>query len=448
MEFFGVRPERRVAALFVAAILAGTILLMLPAASMSEPLRFVDALFTSTSAACVTGLTAVDTATRLSLFGQLVVLALIQLGGLGIMTFTTALVLSAGGSLSLADREGVLGTLSMGGRIDARALIKTVFVSTVVIEAIGAALLFLRFAREYPVGRALYYAVFHSVAAFCNAGFSTFSTNLEGYHDDYLTIGIIALLIICGGLGFVVIHELMATVAGRSIRLSIHSKICLVMTLVLLVGGAVLIFTAERGHALAGTGRPLDLVNAFFQSVTARTAGFNTIPQADLTEFSLLVTIILMFIGTCPGSTGGGIKTTTIALVLLLAVRRFTGNQQVSVFQRTIATESWTKAVAVLLLAVFVVLVMFSLFMFAEGEMISHAASRGWFIEGLFEVVSAFGTVGLSLGITPGLTDAGKVVLVLMMYIGRIGLLTLALSLAGNRQRGELVYAQEEVMVG
>jgi len=434
--------------LFLAAIAVGTAALSLPAASTAEPLRFVDALFTATSAVCVTGLIVVDTATRLTLFGQLVVLTLIQLGGLGIMTVATALVLSAGGRLSLSTREGLLGSLGTATGLNQYVLIKVVFLTTVIIEGIGAVLLFACFWGDMPPAQAAYAAVFHSISAFCNAGFSVFSNSLENFRHDPITLCVVAGLIICGGLGFVLIGELLNGATHRRFRFSLHSKLCLTTTAVLLAGGTAAFYMAEHEHIFHSSGIGLDIPNAFFQAVTCRTAGFNAVPQTELTELSILISLMLMFIGACPGSTGGGIKTTTVAVIFLIVIRRFTGNRHVSAFERTIGTDSANRALAVFVMAVLVILMMFSLFMFAEEKMLSHYQSHGWFVENLFEVVSAFGTVGLSLGITPRLHDAGKLLLVLLMFTGRVGLLTLAFSLVRSHRRDEIVYAEEEVMVG
>jgi trk system potassium uptake protein TrkH len=448
MEILGVRPERRIAILFLVAIAVGTVLLSLPVSAARDSIGFIDALFTSTSAVCVTGLIVVDTGHDYSLFGQIVILALIQLGGIGVMTLASMLVLSIGARLSLHFRLGISGSLGESRTADYRVLLKAVLLTTFLSELVGAVLLYWRFRSYYPDGQAVYYSIFHSISSFCNAGFSTFSNSLESFRDDPALILIIAGLIILGGLGFVVIMELYHSLTGRKLSLSLHSKICLVTTAFLLVGGTIGFYLAEHQHLFKSSGQGLNLVNSFFQAVTCRTAGFNTVSQASLTELGILLTIILMFIGACPGSTGGGIKTTTIAVVVLMVWRRFRGFRHISLFRRTIGADSYSRALAVFILAIFIIVIMFSLFMLAEERMLAHTLSKGWFVDNLFEVVSAFGTVGLSLGITPRLHEAGKILLIVLMFVGRIGLLTLAYSLARPDRRGEIEYKEENVLVG
>nr|MBN2277750.1 hypothetical protein [candidate division Zixibacteria bacterium] len=448
MELIGSRPDRKVIIYFALTILIGTGLLMLPVSAANNQLRLVDALFTSTSAVCVTGLTVLDTGHDFSLFGQIVILTLIQLGGLGIMTFASILLVTVVPRLSLRDRLVISQTLGGGQMIRPMTLLKAVALSTFIIELIGAGLLFLKFRTQFPIGEAVFHSIFHAVSAFCNAGFSTFSTSLEYYSGNFYVISVFSILIICGGLGFVVIGEIVSRFAYKSTRVSLHTKLCLSMTVVLLLIGTLAFMLADYGNVFGDMNFGWSLVNAFFQAVTCRTAGFNTIPQANLTEVSLLVTMILMFIGACPGSTGGGVKTTTIAIIFLLAYNRFRGRISIRAFKKTISHDSVIKALTVIVAAATIIAIMFVLFMFAEEHTIPHRLSHGWFIESLFEMISAFGTVGLSLGITGGLHDFGKVLIILLMFIGRVGLLTLVFALAREPKKGEIVYIEEQVMVG
>jgi len=448
MEWLTLSPGRRIVAYFVLAIIMGTTLLLLPASSTGPPIGLVDALFTATSTVCVTGLTVLDTGHDFTLFGQIVILVLIQLGGLGIMTFATALLMMTGARLSFQARLGLSQSFSIGADTQTKRLLGAVMLTTFTIEAIGAAALFFRFRSYLPPGKAAYNAVFHSISAFCNAGFSTFSNSLEDFNRDPIMLLIFAGLIIFGGLGFAVINELFDRARVKKTRLSLHSKLCLAATAVLLLAGTGMFYIAEYGNLLADHGSGYSLANAFFQSVTSRTAGFSALPQGNMTEVGLVVVMFLMFIGACPGSTGGGIKTTTFAVITMLLVNRFRGRQTVAVFRRSIDQDSIIRAVAVLLLAVMVIAVMFGLLMFAEDESVSHRYSHGWFVDNLFEMVSAFGTVGLSLGMTGKLELAGKILVILTMFIGRVGLLTLAFSLARPIRPGELVYPDESVMVG
>jgi trk system potassium uptake protein TrkH len=448
MELFGLKPGRRIILYFAATIVIGAIVLSLPLSAARGEIRFVDALFTATSATCVTGLTVVDTAKDYTFFGQIVIMTLIQLGGLGVMTFATALLLMMRSGLSFQNRLGLSETLDSVTGTRSKHLVRAVVITTLAIETLGAGALFIRFGDEYPLGEAVFHSVFHSVSAFCNAGFSTFSTNLEGRSGDVWVILVISGLIICGGLGFAVITELFDRARHKKNLLSLHSKLCLTTTAALIVVGTICFFVLERNNVFRDTSIVVSAANAFFQAVTPRTAGFNTIPQAELTEISVFVTMILMFIGACPGSTGGGVKTTTFSVVALLLFNRFRGRHSVSMFRRSIDSESVFRALTVLFLGALVVGCMFTLLLSSEGPPAAHKLVRGSFVENLFETVSAFGTVGLSLGVTPTLTDLGKVFIMVTMFIGRVGLLTLAYTLARPVRRGEIVYAEQSIMVG
>ncbi len=448
MELIGAKPERKVVAYFLAAILIGTIILLMPISSRSTEITFVNALFTATSAVCVTGLTVLDTGRDFSFFGQIVILLLIQLGGLGIMTLATALLMTFGPKLSFQDRLVVSQTFDTGRRLVTRPLLKAVVVTTLLFESIGAIMLFAGFQNQYPFGEAVYLSIFHSISAFCNAGFSPLNGGLEQFQSNMWMISVFSFLIISGGLGFAVIRELAERSSVKKMRLSLHSKLCLSTTAILLVLGTVGFLFAEYQNAYSDLGLGPSMANAFFQSVTCRTAGFNTISQRSLTEVSLLLSMILMFIGACPGSTGGGIKTTTLAVVGLLGWHRFRGRRTVYAFKRSISADSVSRALTVLLVAVVILVVMAGLLMFAEEQPVAHTASHGWFADNLFEVVSAFGTVGLSLGVTPHLHGFGKIILVVLMFTGRVGLLTLAFALAHKPRPGEIEYLDEPVMVG
>lgn len=448
MELLGTKPDRKVILYFISIILSGTLLLLLPVSSTGKPVVFVDALFTATSAVCVTGLTVLDTGGSFSLFGQVVILLLIQLGGLGIMTFTTMLLISMFPRISFQDRLVITQTLGGDPKAKTGALLKAVFLTTLSIELTGAVALFFRFKSQMSCGRALFYSVFHSVSAFCNAGFSLFSNSLESYSHDLYAIGVFSLLIISGGLGFIVIRELFLRSLTKKNRLSLHSKLCLSVTGFLILAGTAAFLLAEYRNVYSEMGVVHSLANAFFQAVTSRTAGFNTITQTNLTEVSLLVTIILMFIGACPGSTGGGVKTTTFGIIFLMACNRFMGRRSVKAFNRSVSDDSIHRALTVMLAAMAVIVLVFVLLMFAEEEPLPHHLTYGWFVESLFEVISAFGTVGLSLGTTSQLHEAGKILIIILMFIGRVGLLTLVYNLARPTRPGEIVYLDEQVMVG
>jgi trk system potassium uptake protein TrkH len=448
MEILGANPGRKAILYFAVTILIGSVVLTLPVSGQKGPVAYIDALFTSTSAVCVTGLTSVNTALDYSRFGQVVIMILIQLGGLGVLTFTTTVLLMMGSRLSFEDRLGLSQSFSASPRAGAVRLIKAVIIVTAIVESLGAVGLFAKFQSQYPAGEAAFHALFHSVAAFCNAGFSTFPDNLEGYSHSLSVILIISGLIIFGGLGFAVISEVYDRARNRKTILSVHTKICVTATAALLVLGTLGIWLAEHQGVFKDSGIVYTLSNCFFQSVTARTAGFNSIAQARLTDMSVLVTIILMFIGACPGSTGGGIKTTTMTVILLLVYNRFRGRQTVPAFKRSISNDSVVRALTVALLAALIIVVMLGLLLFAEEVPRMPGVGHGWLIDTLFEIVSAFGTVGLTLGLTPYLSVLGKIIVIFTMFIGRVGLLTLAFALIRPPQRGEIVYIDESVMVG
>ncbi len=433
---------------FLAAIVAGTVILSLPISTAGRDISIIESLFTATSAVCVTGLTVVDTGHDFSLFGQIVILLLIQLGGLGIMTFATTLLVSIGAKLSFHKRVEVSQSFTVFGRRRLPSILAAVILTTFSFELIGALLLFIRFKAKFPIGQALYYSIFHSVSAFCNAGFSTFTESLEGMNNDIFVVLVFAILIIGGGLGFAVVAEVSNRLSARDAKLSLHSKLCLVTTLILLIIGTLAFYFIEYNNAFQNMGIVQRAANAFFQAVTCRTAGFNTVPQTGLTEVSILLVLILMFIGACPGSTGGGIKTTTLAVILLILYNKYRGRESVAAFKRTISNESIVRAVTIILLALIVIVFMFSMLMFTEDKLVAHRLSHGWFVDNLFEMVSAFGTVGLSLGMTSRLSEIGKIIIIITMFAGRVGLLTLAFGLSRPPRKGEIVYSEESVMVG
>jgi len=447
MELLGSRPDYKVILYFLTVICLGTILLSLPVSASSQPIVFIDALFTSTSATCVTGLIVLDTGHDFSLFGQIVIMLLIQLGGLGIMTFATVAILTIESSVDIKDMMLVNKTLGGRRSQNIKSLLAVVLITTFTVESIGAVALFSKFKEQFPTSEAVFHSIFHSVSAFCNAGFSSFSTSLENYSGDLYIIAVFSLLIILGGLGFVVIKEL-TTIFFQKKSLSLHTKICLSATAILLIAGTVLFLLADYENVLGDMGPIMSTANAFFQSVTCRTAGFNTISQTSLTEVSLLITMILMFIGGCPGSTAGGIKTTTAAVVFILAYRRFGGYRNVNVFNKSLSGDTISRSLTIVLLAAAVIILMFVVLLFAQERPMPHTETAGWFLETFFEVVSAFGTVGLSLGMTSKLTVFGKIIVILLMFTGRVGLLTLVFAMARPQRKGEYMYAEEDIIVG
>jgi trk system potassium uptake protein TrkH len=440
-------PARIFVLSFGAVILTGAILLYLPFSAGRENLRFVDSLFTSTSAVCVTGLVVVDTGEDLSVLGQVITLLLIQVGGLGIITFSTVFFVLMGRGISFKGREIVQSTFLHTPRRDFIVIAKAVILFTLIAECLGALLLFTRFFQDFPLNRAFYQAVYHAISAFNNAGFSLFSDNLMAYRGDPIVNLAIMGLIIHGGIGFIVQYEVLSWIRGVQKRVSVHAKIALITTALLIIAGASLFYLFERNHILRGVPAMTQLLTCLFQSVTPRTAGFNTVDIGALMNPTILLIITLMFIGASPGSTGGGVKTTSAALLGLLIWNRIRGYEDVSVFNRTIPREIIGRTISIIFASAFSVALIWSVLLVAGGGNLGPAESRHFFVEYLFETVSAFGTVGLSMGITPKLNDPQKYTLILMMFAGRVGPLTLAFSFSRGAGR-RLTYAEEGVMVG
>lgn len=441
-------PARILMASFAGLIMLGTFLLTLPVAAQGEALGFIDALFTATSATCVTGLTVVDTGKTFSPFGQIVILALIQLGGLGLMTFSTMFTFFlAGGRLSLGSRDILQETLSQGPMQNLKALLKTVFLATFVIEIAGALLLTLCFMRDLPVSSALYHGVFHAISAFCNAGFALYTDNLESFKNDALVNFTVTSLIILGGLGFVVIFEINRKRRNPRHHLSLHARVVLRMTAGLIIAGALGIFLLEYTNTIENLPWGEKLLSCYFQSVTARTAGFNTLSISTLTDATLLLLIGLMFMGASPGSCGGGIKTTTGAVLLAFIRARFRNEENVHLLHRRIPSDVLARAISVVFFSAVLIMVFTFLLLLSEAASISHQQSRGIFLELFFEVTSAFGTVGLSTGITSSLAPLSKLLITLVMFIGRLGPLTVAIAV-GKEAKMRFTYAQENVLIG
>lgn len=433
---------------FAALILVGTGLLSLPVAwGEGRRIGVLDALFTATSAVCVTGLTTVDTARAWSPFGQGVILGLIQLGGLGILTFSTFFLLLLGRSVTLTQSSVMTRSHGRLTHLKPSGLVVRIVTYALSIEALGAILLSFAFVRDAGPASGVWQAVFHSVSAFCNAGFSLFSRNLEGYAASWIVNLTIMGLIVLGGLGFVVITDLESRGRRAQRRLSLHSKVVLATTGVLIAGATACFFFFEHNNVLEG--RPWDetLLVSLFQAVTPRTAGYNTVPYDQLTNSALMMTIILMFIGGSPGSTAGGIKTSTAAILFGILISRARGMRHATLFRRTVPERIVGEAIAIVLLSVAVVMGMTFVLQWTELHDLAHPGVRGDFLSLNFEAVSAFGTVGLSMGETPGLRASSKLVIIVLMFIGRLGPLTLAVAL-GRRRGVEYQYAEEEVLVG
>ena len=426
---------------FALVIFFGALLLTLPQATQNGlGLPFLNAVFTATSAVCVTGLVVVDTATTFTNFGQWVILLLIQVGGLGFMTFATLFAMILGRRITLKQRlllQEALNQVSVEGIV---RLVRSVLKISFAIEAIGALILTLRWQSDFGWSKALYYGIFHSVSAFNNAGFDLFGnfSSLTAYVGDPVVNITIMLLIICGGLGFIVLADLL----GPWKRYRLHTKIVLQVSAALILIGAVVIFLMEFTNPKTLGPLPIGtkVLAAFFQSVSPRTAGFNTLNLAGMYDTTLLSMIVLMFIGASPGSTGGGIKTTTFIAMVLSVLSTYRSDPHVVLGGRTLPKDVIQKAWAITTSAAVLVFLIVSILSLTE---------RTDLLTVLFEVTSAFGTVGLSLGITPYLTDVGKMAIILTMFIGRVGPLTLAFVLSQKKnKKAHIKYPDERIMIG
>lgn len=435
---------------YLVAIGIGTFLLALPISSSKENLSLIDAIFTSTSAMCVTGLVVVDTGTNFTLFGKLVILGLIQLGGLGIMTFSTLMFLSLGRGISSTQRWLIQESFTHKPTGDLFFLIKSIFIFTFTMELLGAVVLFFRWGKEFPSFKAVFFSVFHSVSAFCNAGFCLFGESLVKYRGDFLLNFTIATLIILGGIGFFVVYEIFDIVKRKNKRrkLSLHSKIVFLTTLFLIIWGISFFYGIETENDLLNFPTHQKILVCFFQSVTARTAGFNTVDLNLLHNATLFVLMMLMFIGASPGSCGGGVKTTSFFLLLALMRNRLLGRATVNVFKRTVPKEIVTKVISIFVIAFLFVFLITFLLLVSQPQEKELSQTRGFFLEYLFETTSAFGTVGLSLGTTQNLNLWGKLLIIITMYVGRVGLLTLAYGIARREIFGPFQFAEENVMIG
>lgn len=437
---------------FLAVITIGTLLLMLPGATSSggwnDP---IVALFTSTSSVCVTGHIVVDTATYFSDWGHVIIAALVQIGGLGYMTATTFLLLLLGRRFGLRDKVAVQQALDRPGLEGVAQVIQSIIATTLLFELTGALLMIPVFLAGHSFGRAVWLALFHSITAWNNAGFSLFSDNLIGYQSSWLINLVIPGLIIFGGIGYEAIFEMYLWLRSRLHRgqqsierpvFSLNFRVAVSTTIFLLVIGTIGLFLTEVNNP--GTLAPLNpttrLLTAWFAAVTPRTAGFNTINVGEMTTAGLFISIALMFIGGSPGSTAGGIKTTTLRVLTRSTIAVLRGQETVQIYERQLPIPVILKAIAVAVGSLITVIVMTGLITISDPQLD--------FIEILFEVVSAFCTVGLSTGITAGLSVFAKLVLVATMYIGRVGVLLLIGALLGDPKPTAIRYPQENLLVG
>ena len=448
ITLLSLRPTQLMTVSFAFTIGVGAILLMLPVATQSNvKTSLTDALFTATSATCVTGLIVKDTANYFSLFGQLVIIALIQIGGLGIMTFSVSLALFIRKRVDLKRELIMQDVLDQETLTDIKGLILFIVKMTILFELIGAIVLFALWKNRFlSISWAIYHSIFHAISAFCNAGFSTFSNNLMNFSNDIFTNTTICLLIIFGGLGFIVIKDIHGNIKDKFIngsmkplRLRIQTRIVLLSTILLIVIGSVVIFFTEKDNTLISLDTKEKAAISVFQSITSRTAGFNTCDFSKVGATTLFLIMTLMFIGACPGSTAGGIKTTTLSVLWATIVSGFRQRENVEISRRIIPSEVVQKAITVLATSLMIVFIFTSLLLYLEKKM---------FIDVFFETISAFGTAGLSTGITPELSTKGKLLITLLMFIGRVGPLTVGYAFIKGSKKAKYYYAEERVMIG
>jgi trk system potassium uptake protein TrkH len=437
---------------FISTILIGAGLLLLPVSRAGEePISPVDALFTSTSAVCVTGLIVLDTGSDFSLFGQAVILFLIQVGGLGIMAFSAIILVAAGRQVGLVEQSMVEETYGKILTIRPASLIRKIALYTFTLELLGAILFYLCFRSDFGTKEAVWQSVFHSVSAFCNAGFSLFSDSFVRYRDEPAVNLVLMFLIVVGGLGFVVVADLVSSIRStakrRYWRFTLHSRIVLYASGGLILVGAFLVGILEIGNVFNDVSWGNSILSSFFLSITSRTAGFHTVDPSQLSSAALLLVIVLMIVGASPGSTGGGIKTTTMVVVGALVFTEARNRSRVEIGSRQIPRDIVAKALATVTLFLAGIFLGVALLQITERSVASLHHLRASFIDYLFEVVSALGTVGLSTGITPGLTTLGKFIIIVCMFVGRLGPLVVAGSLIGEEQL-PYSYPEERIMVG
>lgn len=428
---------------FIIIIIGGTILSLPISTVDGRGTRWIDGIFTATSAVCVTGLVVNDVSKVYNVFGQTIIMIWIQLGGLGIMTFSSVIVLIVARKISYQTKKVVQEALNYTTLFDISKYIKKAVITVFLIEAIGALFLFFEFIKIYSFKKAVFYSVFHSVSAFCNAGFALFTLNLEDFKRSGIINFTIPLLIFLGGIGFASLLNIFDSVKSKKNKLSLNTKMALIISTALILLGMGFTLILERNNL--GTIAHLTLKDklwaSLFQSVSTRTAGFNTIPMGALTAPTLFLYIILMFIGASPGSTGGGIKTTTFGVVILGVWATLTSREDIEIGKKRIGWDIFNRAVALMLIALIYVTFIVLMLNIIEKDKD--------FLSLAFETVSAFATVGLSVGITSTLTDISKWLIILTMFIGRVGPLTVAMVLSSSAiKKGIYRYPTENILVG
>lgn len=428
---------------FVLLIAAGTLLLYLPAASTGGHISFIDALFMATSATCVTGLAVIDPGTHLTVFGQVVLLVLFQFGGLGFVTMATLITLVLNKRISLKERLLLQESMNQNSMQGIVKLIRRVLIYSLVIQLSGTILLTARFVLDMPVGKALYYGLFHSVSIFNNAGFDLFGdihgpfSGLTRYVEDPIVNITSMLLIFLGGIGFIVLSDVVDFPKRK--RLTLHSKVVLSTSAALIVIGTAVFFWLELNSTLKPLHAGGKIMASFLQAITPRSGGVTTIEIPLLRESTQFLMILLMFIGAAPGSTGGGIKITTFAILAVTAYAKIRGKDDIVMFRHRISKDNVYRAITMTLL---------SLMLVVTATMLLTVTESADFLSVLFEAVSAFGTSGITMGLTPELTTLGKIMVIILMFVGRIGPLTLAYAIKPKKNKELYRYPEGNITIG
>lgn len=426
---------------FFALILFGAILLDLPIASANgERIGFLNAFFTSTSASCVTGLIVANTATQWTVFGKVVIIILIQIGGLGTMVFISLIAMALNKRIGISERRIIKEQTNADTSKGIIRLVIYIIKFSLAVELIGAILLATKFIPDFGLERGILFSIFHSISAFCNAGFDIIGNSLTDYVSDFTVNMTISLLIIFGGLGFTVFIDIYRK--RRFKNLSLHSKVVISFTAILLLVGTLAFFLIEHNSAaMEGLSLKGKVLSSFFMSVTARTAGFNTIDIGKMQEGSVIVTIMLMFIGASPASTGGGIKTTTFGVLLSSTISVLRGNKEIEIFHKKIPYDTLIKSLCIFTLGSFLVI-------FSSLWITIIEQGKFLYLDILYEIVSAFGTVGVSRGITANLSSLSKIILIILMYLGRVGAATLGVSILDTHRKKHTRYSEGKIIVG
>ena len=444
-------PMGQVLSGYVLLILIGTLLLSLPFSLKNGPITAIDALFTATSAVCVTGLSVLDLGTIFSGTGLWIIVGLMEIGGLGVMTFSTAILLIAGMQPGFSQQQVFQDNFSQDGRVSPSKILWAVIPFTFVLQGIGIAVYFWQF-DFLGISDRILYSVFHAVSAFCNVGFSPWADSFCRFQFNPVINIMTCILVIAGGFGFLSVSEIWNAFSFKNKsavrKFSLHTKIAFVCTFGLIVFGAVGTLLLEWNNASMGSAVWQKIMSSFFISISSRTAGFNSLNLSSLSASTIFLVLVLMFIGTNPGSCGGGLKTTTTAVIALLGFNRLLGRQKTQVMGRTIPEETVDKAVHLFIISVFIIVLSTALLLVTEFHGKPYGAVGSVpFLRVLFEVVSAYATCGLSMGITPELSSAGRVILCAVMFVGRVGPLFLVSAIAKKQDSGTR-YAEENIMVG